>query len=277
MIEWTTALSLSGRVAKLGYDQRNLIQRYWTLAKAKLDIGATQIVVTGHSGAGKSILTAQLHGSARSLYYEAPKESLNTEVEAVTLGEWAKLVRVLPGQKARRVKGEIEAFQNNASLEGVIHVVDFGYVSPRDPIAIDALINHDKIITLHDLRARNLRLEIADLNDLLNDLRKLYNQNKRPKWLLVVVNKVDLYPNERKNALMHYHPNGEGEFSKALAKFQHEIGIQNMPIYIAEVCAHELDFMWNGSVFKSDLARQQQNAMLKSLAETLATITAIHQ
>ncbi|WP_124551829.1 GTPase [Methylophilus methylotrophus] len=275
-MEWTTALSLSARTAKMGYDNISTIQKYWTVFKAKLDLGETQIVVTGHSGAGKSILTAQIHGSARNLYYELPGESLTTEVEAISIGEWTKLVRVLPGQKSRRIKGEINTFENNKSLEGVIHLVDFGYVSPRDSTSAQILIDKDKLDTIEKLRERNLKLEIQNLKDVLNDIHKLYHKHQRPKWLLIAVNKVDLYLDQKDKALAHYHPDGISEFSKTLSEFQSILGKQNFAIYVSNVCAHEDNFEWNNYIEPSKLKKQEQNTILRSFSETLTHITAIH-
>jgi hypothetical protein len=277
MIEWTTALSLAGRLAKQGYDRRHALQRYWTMAKAALNVGSTQIVVTGHSAAGKSVLTGQIHGSARELFFEMPTESLVTEVEAVTLGEWTKLVRVLPGQQGRRTGGEIEAFQDNTSLEGVVHVVDFGYVAPRDPMVTQTLIERDKLSTVELLRERNLKLEVADLREVLSNIRKSHLQTKRPKWLLVAVNKVDLYSAGRGQALKHYHPLGETEFSQALRALQLDLGAQNLAIYVSPVCAHETDFAWNKEVVASSLQPQEQTAILRDFVKTLIAICALHE
>lgn len=54
-MEWTTVSSLV-RLGKKAYDNKHLIQRYWTKMKAYLDMGATQVVITGHAGAGKTLL-----------------------------------------------------------------------------------------------------------------------------------------------------------------------------------------------------------------------------
>ncbi|MDO8065576.1 hypothetical protein [Janthinobacterium sp. SUN206] len=274
-MEFTTAVSVV-RLGKASYDQRHIIQKYWTVLKAWFDKGETQILVTGHSGAGKSVLTGQLHGSARDLYYEAPSESQTVEVEAITIGEWTKLVRVLPGQKGRRTAGEIDSLQENESLDGVIHVVDFGYVAPRDPVVAQALVEEDGIVTLQELRERNLKLEVEDLKDLIASIRRLHHQHKRPKWLIIAVNKVDLYPTERSMALAHYHSKGTSPFSKALRELQQEIGENNLAIYVVEVCSHEADFIWNGFNVPSALAPREDNTILRNFSSVLSTVVAKH-
>jgi len=162
------------------------------------------------AGAGKTLLAGQMHGRDRELVFEIPCESRSVEVDAITAGEWTKLVRVRPGQAGFRTKGEIDTFEDNKSLEGVIHVVDFGYVTPRDPVVRDTLISKDGIDTVEKLRARNLRLEIEDLKVLLTDIRRLQSKHGTPKRLVIAANKVDLFASDRQKALNHYHPDGTG-------------------------------------------------------------------
>lgn len=275
-MEWTTAASLVIRTGKQGYENRHSIQRYWTILKAHLDRGDTQVVITGHAGAGKSVLAAQMHGRARDLAFEIPGESTQVEVDAIQLGDWTKLVRVLPGQSGSRTAGEIQTFQQNKSLDGVIHVVDFGYVAPRDPVIAQSMIDDDKIDTIEKLRSRNLRLEAEDLKVLLADINKLNDSCKRPRWLIIAVNKIDLFMAERNEALKHYHPNGNSDFSRMLSQFQKEIGSKNFGIYIVPVCAYETDFSWNNTTQVTGLDAREHHAMLREFVKSVALITEAH-
>lgn len=276
-MEWTTAASLAIRLGKQGYDNRHIIQQYWTTAKAYLDLGRTQVVVTGHGNVGKTLLAAQMHGRARDLAYELPSESRNVEVDAITLGDWTKLVRVLPGQTGYRTHGEIEAFENNDSLEGVIHLVDFGYVQPRDPVVGEALIKNDGLDTIEKLQAANLTTELQTLAALLTDIRKAHVKFGMPKWLVVAVNKVDLFADRRDDALRFYHPNGGGAFGRVLQAFQNELGQKNFAVYVVQVCAFETDFSWNGRTVKSELDKREQAELLKEFVRTVATISELHK
>lgn len=276
LMEWTTALSLAARIGKKSYDNRYAIQKYWTHLKVYLDLGATQIVVTGHAGAGKTLLTSQMHGRARELGMDQPLESLDVEVSAVSAGSWSKLVRVLPGQDGYRSKGAIESFQDNNQLEGAIHVVDFGYQAPRDSVVANALINTDGLTTIEKLRQRNLRLELEDLRVFLSDIRRMWSTYTKPKWIVVAVNKVDLFADDREAALAHYHPAGTSDFSRMLSEFQRDLGAQNIGVYVLQVCAYEKDFQWNGEVRRSLLERQEQDKILLEFTRSVATISTAH-
>ncbi|WP_336234207.1 hypothetical protein [Enterobacter bugandensis] len=271
-IEWTTAASVSFRLGKQGYDNRFVIQKFWTKLKAYLDVGETQIVLTGHSGAGKTNLANQMHGRARDIDYQLPGESKSVEVANIQAGNWAKLVRVLPGQDGYRTKGSIDIFQDNESLEGVIHLVDYGYSKPRNSLHSSEMIK-DGISTIEQLREQNLKKELQALSVMLTDVRRMYSNTKMPKWIIIAVNKVDLYSNDRDDALIYYHPDGRSEFSRLLREFLLDIGSMNVSIHVVQACAYEQDFEWNNQNVKSDLKRQEQNHMLNDFMTTLAAIS----
>lgn len=275
-IEWTTAARVAFQGTKQAYDNRHIIQKYWTKALAKFNKGSTDVVVTGHSAAGKSFLVAQLHGRARELFFEDPKESLKVEVEALTIGEWARLVRVLPGQPGRRVVGEMESIDTNRDLQGVIHVVDFGYVSPRDPAQAKSLLLRDGLDTIDKLREHNLKGEIRDLTLLIGSILKARSNFNRPNWLAIIVNKVDLFPHLLDETLAYYHPDGTGAFGKELSRLQGQLGSDSFGIYIVPACANETDFAWNDQTVKSALARDDQDKMLRELVKSLAHISEKH-
>lgn len=275
-MEWTTTASLGVRAAATGYAHRHTIQQWWTKAKAYVDMGATQILVTGHAAVGKTLLASQMHGRARELGFKVPDESTAVEVEAITPGDWSKLVRVLPGQAGHRTQGEIDNLFYNSKLEGVIHVVDFGYTLPRDQAVTQALIEYDEIDTIEKLRERNLKLEVETLQTLLVDIKRLIATCGAPKWLLITVNKVDLFHKSMDQALLHYHVNGKSAFSKALREFQGLVGSSNLAIYVAPTCAYETDFVWNGDTVKSGLELRAQDQFLLEFINLVATISEVH-
>lgn len=240
--------------------------------KAYLDKGDTQVVVTGHAGAGKTLLAAQIHGRARDLSYEIPSESRVVEVEVFEASEWARLVRVLPGQDGFRSHGAVEAFIQSNSLEGVIHVVDYGYVKPRDSVVAETLIRDDGIDTVEKLRKTNLDFEIDQLKTLLTDIKRSYHTQRRPKWIIIAVNKVDLFPDNRTDALQYYHPEGGSAFGNILKKFSQEVGASNIEIYIMQCAAYEQDFKWNNEIVRSLLERQEQNKILAEFTKSMAVI-----
>lgn len=271
-MEWTTSASLVARVGVGAYGRRHLIQKYFVKALAYVNKGRTQIVVTGMPGAGKSMLVSQMHEHTRDLADLLP-ESTGVEVKAISLGDWTKLVRVLPGQTGYRVSGELEAYYENDSLEGVVHVVDFGYTSPRDQVVSHELINSDNLDSISKLRERNLLLELDALKNELSNIRKLLSTSRKLKWMVIAVNKVDLFAADSIQALSHYHPSGSSSFAKELKRFLDDIGRDNFKISVVQVCSYESDFVWNGETIATSLPRNGRMAIFKEFLETVSLIS----
>jgi len=64
-----------------------------------LNKGNTNIVVLGRPNVGKSVMAAYLHNETSNLSWDLPDTSTDVETKALTLENWKKLVRVIPGQK----------------------------------------------------------------------------------------------------------------------------------------------------------------------------------
>lgn len=275
-IEWFTQASYAMRAAKAGYDHRHAIQKYWARAKAYADLGKTQILITGAPSAGKTLLSGQMHGKARTLYYEKPDASLGVETDAIQLGQWTKLVRVLPGQTNLRTQGEIDAFASNDSLEGLIHVVDWGYSLPRDPSVQISLVKRDGIQTIKQLREYNLEIELDALKSEIGNIRKSFHSVGRPKWLIIAVNKVDLFQEDLPDALLYYHKEGAGPFSSALRSLEKDLGSTNFHIYTMQTCADEENFEYNKSAVASNLDRGAKDMMLRNFVNAVSYIADSH-
>jgi signal recognition particle receptor subunit beta len=272
-MEWTTPASLTLRLGKQAYDRRHLLQEYWTRFKAKFDMGSTQVAVTGYANAGKTILAQQLDGAARGLGYEKPTTSTAAEPAAIRLGEWHRLFRVIPGQEGKRAKSILSSFHDNKDLEGVVHVVDFGFNKPRTKAAETTLITIDKIDNIEKLRAHNLQNEIHDISTLCHDIKLNFEKNGQKIWLVIAVNKVDLFYNQLDSALSRYHPNGNSDFSRALAKMEREIGSNHISIDILPICVFEEDFEWNGETIKSGLGVNVRDALILDALNSVALIS----
>lgn len=262
--------------ANVGYKKRHSIQNFWTKIKVFLDKGNTQIAICGLPSVGKSVLSAQMHGRGRDLHYEEPGESTKTEIEAITIGEWTKVVRVLPGQIGFRGSEEKRSYDENPDLEGLIFVVDYGYNKPRDHASQSALIKNDNIKSIQDLRNLNLKNEIDTLKSELNLIKSNILKNKSPKWIAISVNKIDLFHSEINDALTYYHVNGSSLFSQTLKDFQNQIGTANISIHTIPTCASPCDFSWNDEVQATQLTKQQSDQVLRDFIKAIAHTSGSH-
>jgi len=272
LIEWTVAAKIAINGSKQAYKYRHKIQHIWTHLKVWAGVGSTHIAITGHPGAGKTILSNQLYGHARHFGFELPEESEKEEVESFDATSWARIMTVIPGQEASRVRAVSDIFIENKSLEGVIHVVDFGYSSPRNKIQSHISIRDDGINNIEKLRSKNLLVELRNLDILLSDIERSLQLNNTPKWIIIAVNKVDLYKNNIDDALAYYHPDGNSDFSNRIRDFQSRIGSENIKFYVIKTCAWEVDFEWNNEIIESNLGKREQFSIIENFSSSLVSI-----
>lgn len=275
-MEWTTLASFGARTAVSTYSNRKYIQLAWIWGLAKLNLGKTDIVITGDAGAGKSMLAGHMHGEARKLFFKTPDESINVETSAIVIGSTPKLVRVLPGQKGRRTKGEIDSIDENKKLEGIIHVVDYGHVTPRDPVQIRQSIEQFES-NFEEFQKHNLNREVSTINSLADAIIKTHCKYRTPKWIIIAVNKIDLFESNLSEALNFYHPQGGSPFGDILKDLQARVGSNAIEIYIVPCCAHEIDMTWGDTTIESKLPRQKQKEYLENFIEVVKRVLEIQR
>lgn len=152
----------------------------------------SRVVVTGLPGAGKSYLFAALNQELRDKKMARPGPSTKGEEEILYLGKgWLpKKVTIIPGQKMAASLSLMEKIiDKNQKLQGIIHVLDYGYNVPRDKYSYDHLESKG-INTFDKLQANNLEEELDYLEGLID---RLVSAGVKPKWFCLVINKVDLF------------------------------------------------------------------------------------
>jgi GTPase Era involved in 16S rRNA processing len=236
------------------YKNKSLIQHWLVKLRTFAGLGKTNIVILGRTAVGKSILSSHLYGESSNISYKIPDASTDVETKAVQLGKWTEIVRVIPGHGTHeRAKGLHEAFHQHKSLEGVIYVVDWGYTDVRDPTGREKLIQEDKIDTINKIREYNLKRELEDFKEILDKIQEAYSNGRAPKWLIIAVNKVDLYYDKINEAQKYYHPESNSEFTKMLNETINNIGKRNIKCISLPVCSWETNFEWNGEKIKTNL------------------------
>ena len=226
---WSSIIPQVLRVPVTAYNNRQRLQRWWTHLSHLSGKGDTNIVVTGRSAVGKSLLSCRMRGIANDLTFKLP--SLSTEVESsvISVGDWARIVRVIPGQTSREQDlGFHEAFSKHNHLAGVIHVVDWGYTPIRDATIRQKLIKEDGIETIERIRQYNLKIELNILKSLCDRIRESSVRCQRPKWLLIAVNKADLFLDSLDSAQNYYHPKLNSDFTKIINNLLSQVGSQNL-------------------------------------------------
>lgn len=250
------------RPAVYVYKNRHAIQAYWVKTLIVLGKGCTDVLITGRPGAGKSVLAAHYHGEANNLDWTLPDTSSDVEIKPIAIGEWTKIVSVVPGQNnSERAKALDLALNDNDSLDGIIHVVDWGYTAVRDDSIKKSMIEHRGLDTIDKVRTHNLELEVEEFKKIIESIKISKMNNRGPKWIAIAINKVDLYETDIKNAAQYYHPDCGSPFAKVITDLYETIGKTNIKVIVIPVCAQPESFEWNNekAIPQIDSVTKQRN------------------
>lgn len=255
------------------YKYRHEIQKYWTHMLVALNKGEPDVVVTGTAGAGKSVLMSTYHGEANQLDWREPGISVKTEVKPIGIGEWTKIVHVVPGQDTfEKTEALDRAFSRTKDLKGVIHVVDWGYTTLRDPAVRAAMVNSG-IKTIDDLRAFSLKKELEEFKDVCSQIRRSVALKRGPKWLVIAVNKADLYLDRLDQAQAYYHLDLQSDFNKILTDLRLSLGKDNLKCVAIPVCSFPSKFEWAGTTARPQTdSVEQQRAFMRHFIDEVAKV-----
>lgn len=259
---WTDLVPTVAKPVVYAYKYRKLIQEYWKIAQVKVGIGKPSVIVTGRAGVGKSVLASHYHGEANSQDWNEPGTSQDVEIKPITIGDWTKIVAVVPGQNNQeRARALDEALNKTDDLDGVIHVVDWGFTSIREPAVKMDMIENNGIDTIDKIRNHNLALELSDFESMLEKLSMSISNGRGPKWLVIAVNKVDLFEKNLLESERYYNPSCSSNFTDKINSFLNIVGRNNIKIIHLPVCPMPESFEWNGEIIKPqvDSITKQRN------------------
>ncbi len=166
-----------------------------------------------------------------------------------------------------------EAFTKHNRLEGVIHVVDWGYTLVRDEIVANKMIEEDKIDTIEKLRELNLNNELREFENICSRIKEAHSLGKGPKWLVIAVNKADLYIEEIAQAQKYYHVEMESDFTDNLNQLKKQIGENNIHAISVPVCSWETDFEWNDQIVKTNIGgTDKRRALFRHFIQQISRI-----
>jgi len=229
----------------------------------------SQLAITGMPGTGKSVLLDHLSGEALRSDYSPPERSAQVERETLHKKGQRLALAAIPGQKAsNRMRAVDELFLGKIPVRGVLHVVSFGYTETRSSFAIEAM--EDTRLT--DLRKARLEEELADLQETCSAVRAAWTRRREPIWLLVAVNKVDLYSDDDAlaEARHRYSPAAASDFSRILQELQSQVGSDNFSWEAIPTCSWLEDFVWGDERIQSRLDVGQRNDLLKRLGTRIS-------
>lgn len=247
------------------YANREQIAKLWHRLAALLLGRKKSIALTGLAGVGKTVLLDHLTGTAFKAGYTPPGQSKAKETGKVHRQGKRLSLSAVPGQEsAPRLEATDDLFGENA-VDGVIHVVANGFTDIRNEVAKEALIKQGNLVTLADFRKAQLENELTDLDKTCELIRKSIRTTKRPQWMLVVADKVDLYYDAIGAAETYYSPHGQSEFTKRLQALQGQVGSDSFEWEALPACAWLENFTWNKEEAVSRLKPKERDFYIGQL------------
>lgn len=266
---WVTpAVAAAGQAVR----SREEIGRGWGRIRSALKRKHSRLAVTGLSGSGKSVLVDHVTGRGFKARYR-PSDRPSRAVERSVLRPRGQKLgyAVIPGQDSvNRTNGTEELFLGKKPVSGVLHVVSFGYTADREKLTREMMA--EASFDLAELRAKRLQEELLDLKETTKTIRASWTRHREPIWLIVVVNKMDLFSDEAElaSAAARYTPGNDSEFAAVLADLEPVIGTDNFEWEAIPACSWPETFRWNSEVVESKLDMTQRIESLRRLTDVAA-------
>lgn len=188
------------------------------------------VAVTGMTGVGKTELVDHLVGRADP---DGTSESGSAVMERrVQRGRRLRgfRFRVVPGENAATRLGALDEVFHDDPVDGVLHVVAHGHATGRRTAGTTG----PAPVTQADQLAR----ELEDWTVTAHRLASMAVRRPHPTWLVVVVTKIDLYPDSVDEVVRSYSPGSGTPFGDRLDELRALAGAAKLSIDVLPVCSH---------------------------------------
>lgn len=237
------------------------------------------LAIMGASGAGKTALWRRLTGQP------APDEmSLVTDTGYLVRPNrrGALALMAVPGQPCARRYAAIDfLFAADTLLSGVVFIASYGYDTIW-PDRIEGVVKGLRDCDTLALRTRNLGRELDSLRQLADGIKRKVAVGAprpyRPDWLVIVVNKVDLFWSEIDAAREYYCDDDDSAFVALLQEIHTSLGeLENFRIEQIPTSIDPGDFLLRSSrgtiAAASQLTASQCNGSMQVLLSALEELT----
>ncbi|MFH0174990.1 GTPase domain-containing protein [Streptomyces cacaoi] len=264
---WSVA-TLAVRASMTAYSERQQIASTWHRIITKIMHRQSSIAITGVGGVGKTVLSDYLSGDGLSIHYSPPGRSVNQERKELYSSKRLTALTIVPGQVSpQKDKSLDELFDGQRRVDGVIHVVSNGFITLREQDARELAQEHNDLERFREFQRNK---EVEEFKELIGHVKSSHRKGKGPSWLLLAVNKVDLYYEDTslKGAYRHYAAPG-GQFFACLDQLGASLGRTDFEWDALPVCASLSNFIWEEEGVPSRLLPDQRNKLLLGLLKAI--------
>jgi hypothetical protein len=257
------------------YRHRSDLKELITGGLAKLLGRSVSLAFTGMQGAGKTVLLDHLTGKALKPEYKQPAQSQTMERGLIKSSNRRIRVSVVPGQLAEpRHVALDQLFRGKTPIQGIVHVVSYGHASTRNEDAAKAMVKELKLSTFAKYVKYQMERELDDFEQTCEAIRASHRKHHAPSWMLVAVDKIDLYYDRLPKAREYYASSSSSPFIERLRTLARQVGEDFFRWEAAPVCGVLEEFNWNGKVESSQIDRPLRDAYLVQFLELLKSYCA---
>ena len=213
------------------------------------------VLVTGVSGVGKTVLADHVQGALQG-YRPPPRESQREELRLLGPLE----LRVVTGHTGvERERSLVDWFHQN-SVVGVVHVVANGFATSASGA------DRSAAESLDELREQQMEAELRELQQVIVHLRSsVLARGAGPRWMIVAIAKVDLYPDELDAVLASHTPGGTSRLAVELDDLVDQVGKGSFRWESVPVCSWLGGYDYCGIQVSSRMASQERDQYLEAL------------
>ena len=126
-----------------------------------------------------------------------------------------------------------------------------------------------KLSTLAKYTKYQIERELEDLEQTCEAIRESHRRHHAPGWLLVAVDKIDLYQDRLPKAREYYSSTNDSPFTERIRALARQVGEDFFRWEAAPVCGVLEEFTWNRKVEVPQIDQPSRDAYLVQFLELL--------